>query len=145
MLEMLGVNELLGTVGIIIGLVGAVAAGVFVVIGKKKTVDDTADMKTVTFMAAQITALESANNLITKDKEALQIRVDHLEELRKIDKLEHERETKRNSDDIIRLTELVTQQAAVQQFRDEAMAWLEAIGIATQTSPPDFPDHVNQT
>ena len=77
--------------------------------------------------------------LLESDKRNLQTEITHLHmELRAAD-LE---ESKRTTEEISRLRELVTQQAAVEQFRAEAFAWFTSIAAACGAEPPKFPDHV---
>lgn len=135
---MLGTAPFINDVGVWFAILIAVAGSYFVVRARKGTADDNEAVKTATLMTAQVTALESAVHLLESDKRNLQTEITHLHELRAIDA----KTAEQNSLDIKRLTEMVTQQAAVQQFRAESFAWFEAIAAAVHAEPPKFPDHV---
>lgn len=123
----------------LLAAVGLVAGSYFIVKARKGTADDNEAVKTATLMTGQIAALTSAQQLLEADKRNLQTEIVHLHELRR----EDAKTAERNREDIVRLTEMVTQQAAVQQFRDEAFVWFEAIAKAVNAPPPHFPDHVS--
>lgn len=135
---MLGSQPYINDVGVWFAILIAVAGSYFVVKARKGTADDNESVKTATLMTAQVTALESAVHLLESDKRNLQTEIDHLHVLR----TEDAKTAERNAKDIERLTELVTQQAAVEQFRSESLAWFEAIALAVRADPPSFPEHV---
>lgn len=122
----------------LLAAVGLVAGSYFIVKARKGTADDNEAVKTATLMTGQIAALTSAQQLLEADKRNLQTEIKHLHELR----AEDAKAADRNREDIARLTEMVTQQAAVQQFRDEAFVWFESIAKAVNADPPKFPDHI---
>jgi hypothetical protein len=87
--------------------------------------------------STQIAALSAAIALLEAEKRNLQTEITHLHELR----AEDAKTAAKNAQDIEGLRELVTQQAAVAQFRTESFAWFESIGKAVNATPPHFPDH----
>lgn len=138
MLRLLGTQPYVNDIGIWFGILIAVVGSYFVVKARKGSADDNEAVKTATLMTAQVTALESAVHLLESEKRNLQTEIDHLHELRR----EDAKTAQRNAADIGRLTELVTQQAAVEQFRTESLAWFAAIAAAVSAEPPKFPDHI---
>lgn len=125
-------------VGVWFAIVVAGISAWFVVKARKGTTDDDEAVKTATLMTAQVTALDSKVQLLESDLRNKQTEIQHLHELR----AEDAKTIDRNAADLGRLTELVTQQAAVAQFRIEAFAWFESIAVAVDATPPKFPDHV---
>lgn len=125
-------------IGIWFGIVVAGVSAYLVLKARKGTTDDDEGVRTAALLANQVTALTSAVQLLESDKRNLQTEISHLHELRAgdVDKAEQQ------ALEIKRLTEMVTQQAAVEQFRSEALSWFGAIGSAVHAEPPQFPDHV---
>jgi hypothetical protein len=139
----------LSELGIIVALLVTFAGSYFVVKARKGSADDNEAVKTATLMTGQIAALTAAQQLAEaearrQDQLAAAEKVRHEAEIGHLRDLlsEKDKTLDRNTRDIQRLTELVTQQAAVAQFRDEAFKWFEAIATAVQADPPQFPDHV---
>lgn len=128
----------LSDLGVIGTLLIAVIGGYFVVKARKGTAEDNEAVKTATLMTGQIAALESEQRVAAAHKATQDAEIGHLRDLL----AEKDKMLDRNSRDIVRLTEMVTQQAAVSQFRDEAFKWFEVIAEALDADPPQFPDHI---
>jgi uncharacterized protein (UPF0335 family) len=125
-------------IGIWFGIGVAAVSSIVVIRARSATANDEEAVRTATLMTAQVTALDSKVQLLESEKRNLQTEISHLHELR----TEDAKTAGRNAEDIKRLTELVTQQAAVEQFRTESLTWFEAIAAAVNAEPPQFPDHV---
>lgn len=132
----------LNYIAIVVGLLVTFTGSYFIVKARKGTADDNEAVKTATLMTGQIAALTSQQQLAEAHAKAQDIEIASLRD--KVQRLleEKDKAEERNKTEIQRLTELVTQQAAVAQFRSEAFAWFEAIAAATEAHPPIFPEHV---
>lgn len=145
-----GAAPFINDVGVWFAILIALAGSYFVVKARKGTADDNEAVKTATLMTGQITALTSKVQLAeeqakTRDAEIAHIKETHTKEIQGLRDILNEKDKalERNAEDIKNLKEMVTQQAAVAQFRDEAFAWFGAIAEKVGATPPLFPEHVH--
>lgn len=138
----------------ILTAVSLVGGAIVIIVSRKGIADDNEAVKTATLMTGQIAALSSARELDAAEMRNQKAELDHMrkqhaDEISQLrDKMaEKERAFEllqlSTSADITRLEGLITQQAAVDQFRADSFKWFEAIAVAVKADPPFFPDHVS--